>query len=118
MVHWVRSPRVTRVTMLSHYHIHSASKEQDSSKNHKITEDGYNLGRDFIVDRAVAGSRWRGMWWKADVQWHEGLLQKGKRGQASFITSFHNYTYGFLFQGVNHNIPQDGRVAVLTVNRL
>ncbi|KAH8091071.1 hypothetical protein BXZ70DRAFT_954184 [Cristinia sonorae] len=76
-----------------------ASKEKDSSKNHKITEDGYNLGRDFIVDRATAGTRWRGMWWKADVEWKEGLLQRGTRD-------------------VNHNIAQDGRVAILTVNRL
>ncbi|TCD68519.1 hypothetical protein EIP91_010575 [Steccherinum ochraceum] len=76
-----------------------ASKEKDSSRNHKITEDGYNLGRDFVVERATAGSRWKGVWWKAEVQWHDGLLQKGRRG-------------------VNHGIPQDGRVAVLIVHRL
>lgn len=62
-----------------------ASKEKDSSRNHKITEDGYNLGRDFVVERAVAGSRWRGMWWKAEVEWREGLLQRGRRG--TFLSS-------------------------------
>lgn len=76
-----------------------ASKEKDSSKNHKIDEDGYNVGRDFVVERAIAGSHWRGMWWKAEVEWQEGLLQKGRRG-------------------VNHGIDQDGLVAILTVKRL
>ncbi|CAL1712157.1 unnamed protein product [Somion occarium] len=76
-----------------------ASKEQDSSKNHKIDEDGYNLGRDYVVDRAVSGSRSNGVWWKAEVEWREGLLQRGR-------------------SGVNHAISQDGRVAILTVHRL
>lgn len=73
----------------------AASKEQDSSKRHKITEDGYNRGRDYIVERATTGGRWKGMWWKAEVEWKEGLLQRGKRG-------------------INHGIEQDGRVAILT----
>ncbi|KAK7681663.1 hypothetical protein QCA50_015397 [Cerrena zonata] len=76
-----------------------ASKEKDSSKNHKIEDDGYNLGRDFMVERATSGSYWSGMWWRAEVEWREGLLPKGKHG-------------------VNHAIPQDGKVAVLTVHRL
>ncbi|KAL6308277.1 hypothetical protein BKA93DRAFT_868952 [Sparassis latifolia] len=72
----------------------------DSSRNHKIVPDGYNLGRDFIVEQATAGTRWKGMWWKAEVEWRTGLLEKGKRA------------------GVNHGIEQDGRVAILTVVRL
>lgn len=76
-----------------------ASLEKDSSKNHQIVDDGYNLGRDYIVEQAEAGSYWKGMWWRADVEWRTGLLPKGKRG-------------------VNHGIPQDGRVAILTVYRL
>ena len=52
----------------------------DSSKNHMIVEDGYNRGRNYIVERATRGSRWKGMWWKADVEWREGLLQRGKHG--------------------------------------
>ncbi|KAI0789775.1 hypothetical protein C8Q75DRAFT_733564 [Abortiporus biennis] len=76
-----------------------ASEEKDSSKNHKITDDGYNRGRDFIVQRATQTTHWGGMYWKAEVEYVEGLLQKGSRG-------------------VNHAIEQDGLVAVLTVNRV
>lgn len=60
--------------------LHRASEEMDSSKNHMIVDDGYNRGRDYIVERATAGSRWKGMWWKAEVEWREGLLERGKRG--------------------------------------
>jgi len=76
-----------------------ASEEYDSSKRHKIVPNGYNLGRDWLVDRAIEGGRWKGMWWKAKVEWRSDLLEAGKKG-------------------VNHGIPQDGRVAVLTVFRL
>ncbi|KAL1727134.1 hypothetical protein EV714DRAFT_254174 [Schizophyllum commune] len=75
------------------------SREKDTSKHHMIVPNGYNLGRDWLVERAVAGSRWRGNWWKADVEWRAGLLEPGKRG-------------------VNHGIEQDGLVAILTVKRL
>ena len=61
-----------------------ASQEMDSSKNHMIVEDGYNRGRNYIVERATRGSHWRGMWWKAEVQWQDGLLERGKRGPYSF----------------------------------
>jgi len=77
----------------------AASKERDSRKGHTITPDGYNLGRDWFVDRALAGSRWNGRWWKAEVEWRTDLLEDGK-------------------QGINHGIAQDGRVAILTVLRL
>ncbi|PPQ73317.1 hypothetical protein CVT26_015340 [Gymnopilus dilepis] len=75
------------------------SKEYDSTKNHKIVPNGYNIGRDWLVDRALQGSHWQGMWWKAQVEWREDLLEEGKKG-------------------VNHGIPQDGRVAILTVLRV
>ncbi len=75
------------------------SREENSSKNHKIVPNGYNLGRDWLVDRATAGSRWKGMWWKADLTWRDDLLDAGN-------------------EGVNHGIEQDGRVAILTVRRL
>ncbi|TFK33031.1 hypothetical protein BDQ12DRAFT_616057 [Crucibulum laeve] len=75
-----------------------ASKELDSSRHHTIVPNGYNLGRDWFVDRAVQGTRWKGMWWKADLEWQD-LLEEGNKG-------------------VNHGIKQDGRVAVLTVQRL
>jgi len=72
------------------------SKEENSGRNHKIVKDGYNIGRDWLVDKATKGSHWNGLWWSATVEWNEGLLQPGRRG-------------------VNHGIPQDGRVAILTV---
>jgi len=77
----------------------AASKEKYVGDHHLIEDDGYNRGRDFIVERALAGGRWRNMWWKAEVEWKEGLLQRGA-------------------EGVNHNISQDGLVAILTVHRL
>ncbi|KIY71982.1 hypothetical protein CYLTODRAFT_440918 [Cylindrobasidium torrendii FP15055 ss-10] len=76
-----------------------ASREEDSSKNHMIVPDGYNLGRDWLVDRATSVSRWKGMWWQADVEWREDLLKAGNHS-------------------INHGIAQDGRVAILTVRRL
>ncbi|THU80944.1 hypothetical protein K435DRAFT_694598 [Dendrothele bispora CBS 962.96] len=75
------------------------SKEQHSGKNHMIVPDGYNIGRDWLVEKATSGSRWDGMWWRAELEWQEGLLEPGN-------------------DGVNHGIEQDGRVAVLTVRRL
>ncbi|EPQ50977.1 hypothetical protein GLOTRDRAFT_81547 [Gloeophyllum trabeum ATCC 11539] len=77
----------------------AVSKEEHSGKHHTIIEDGYNIGRDLLVERAAAGSRWNGMWWLADVEWREGLLEPGNHS-------------------VNHGIEQDGRVAILTVQRL
>ncbi|KAI0312868.1 hypothetical protein OF83DRAFT_1144019 [Amylostereum chailletii] len=76
-----------------------ASKEEHSRKNHKISKDGYNQGRDWFVERAVAGTQWKGIWWKAEVEWKKGLLVPGSKG-------------------VNHGIAQDGLVAILTVNRV
>jgi hypothetical protein len=76
-----------------------ASKERDSSKRHDIVSNGYNLGRDWLVERAIRGGRWRIYSWKAEVEWRSDLLPEGS-------------------DGVNHDIPQDGRVAVLTVHRI
>lgn len=57
-----------------------ASKEEHSQKNHMIVEDGYNLGRDWLVERAEAGSHFKGIWWRADIEWREGLLEPGHEG--------------------------------------
>ncbi|KAJ7439198.1 hypothetical protein FB451DRAFT_1355711 [Mycena latifolia] len=106
------------------------SKEEDSSRRHTIVANGYNLGRDWLVEQALAGSSlwipqgvlskaaaylrldtpepkgwpWPGtggerLQWRAEVEWRAGLLEPGR-------------------QGVNHNIAQDGRVAILTVYRV
>ncbi|KAF9560886.1 hypothetical protein CPC08DRAFT_689520 [Agrocybe pediades] len=76
-----------------------ASKEYDSSKRHTIVPNGYNIGRDWLVERAVKGGRYKGRWWKAEVEWRSDLIEEGKKG-------------------VNHGIAQDGRIAILTVIRL
>jgi hypothetical protein len=60
---------------------HSASKEEPTAKKHMIVPDGYNIGRDWFVEKATAGSHWNGVWWKADVEWREGLLEPGRRGE-------------------------------------
>jgi len=77
----------------------AASKEKDLGDGHMIVDDGYNIGRDYLVEKAVGGGRWKGMWWKADVEWRAGLLEPGSKG-------------------INHNISQDGLVAILHVHRV
>ncbi|KAJ8080218.1 hypothetical protein PM082_017048 [Marasmius tenuissimus] len=78
----------------------AVSKEKDSSKNHMIIPDGYNIGRDYLVSQACSSpTRWKGKWWLATVDWHDGLIEAGK-------------------EGINHGIEQDGRIAILTVERL
>ncbi|GAA5927414.1 hypothetical protein JCM1841_000464 [Sporobolomyces salmonicolor] len=74
----------------------AASKEVDFRGKHKITEDGYNIGRDLIVQKAVAGTKYLGRTWEAEVEWVEGLLAPGS-------------------DGIAHGIAQDGKVAVLTI---
>jgi len=77
----------------------AVSKEENARDHHTIVANGYNIGRDLLVGKAVDGSMWKGFWWKAEVEWREGLLAPGNKG-------------------VNHGIKQDGRIAILTVNRL
>ncbi|KAI6030588.1 hypothetical protein F5J12DRAFT_903046 [Pisolithus orientalis] len=77
----------------------AVSKEKDSTKNHMIVPDGYNIGRDMLVENAITGSYWGNIWWRADVEWREGLLEPG-------------------YRGINHAIAQDGRIAILTIHRL
>jgi hypothetical protein len=97
-----------------------ASKEYNSCKRHKIIPNGYNIGRDWLVKRAVEGSRWKGMRWKAEVEWRTDLIESGEKGQLIF---FHFLSANFSKQQqptsleVNHGIPQDGRIAILTVLR-
>jgi len=75
------------------------SKEENSGKHHEIIPNGYNIGRDFLVGRATSPTHWNSIWWQAEVEWVEGLLEPGNHG-------------------VNHGIKQDGLVAVLTVLRI
>lgn len=57
-----------------------ASKELDSSKQHTIGPDGYNVGRNWLVERAVQGGNWKSNSWRADVEWRADLIQAGKKG--------------------------------------
>jgi len=57
-----------------------ASKEEDSSKHHMIVPNGYNIGRDWFVDRAAKGGHWKHYWWNAVVEWRTGLLHEGSDG--------------------------------------
>ncbi len=70
------------------------------------------IGRDWLVERAVAGSRWKGRWWKAELTWRDDLLEAGNDGLSA---SHHCIYVPNSSAGVNHGIEQDGRVAVLTV---
>ena len=94
-----------------------ASKELDSSKRHTISPDGYNTGRDWFVKQAVLGRSWKGMRWKADVEWRSDLIKEGKKGPPVRYSIIY-LNLCFLVKGVNHGIAQDGRVAVLTVVRV
>lgn len=56
------------------------SKEKDGSKRHTIDDNGYDVGRDLLVERATAGTHWKGKWWRADVEYRPGLLEPGRKG--------------------------------------
>ncbi|KZV95071.1 hypothetical protein EXIGLDRAFT_735968 [Exidia glandulosa HHB12029] len=73
----------------------AVSAEESGSKHHAIIPDGYNIGRDLLVSRAVAEDNEE---WKASVDWVQGLMEPGSKG-------------------INHRIPVDGLVAVLTVRK-
>ncbi|UZJ56810.1 hypothetical protein CBS101457_006130 [Exobasidium rhododendri] len=77
----------------------AVSKEKDLRHHHTIDTNGYNNGRNLLVEAAIRGGRWKIWKWKAKVSWNDELLDAGKRG-------------------INHDIEQDGRVAVLTVERV
>ncbi|EJD38893.1 hypothetical protein AURDEDRAFT_116326 [Auricularia subglabra TFB-10046 SS5] len=74
----------------------AASEEMSGRARHMIVEDGYNRGRDSLVAKALSSSRHSP--WVAEVAWIQGLLEPGA-------------------EGINHKIPQDGLVALLTVTK-
>jgi hypothetical protein len=65
--------------------MYRASKEEPSQKRHKISKNGYNLGRDWFVERALAGSHWKGrqIWWRAEVEWRTDLIESGNKGASA-----------------------------------
>ncbi|KAG9105432.1 hypothetical protein FRC07_009286, partial [Ceratobasidium sp. 392] len=66
-----------------------SKEKQYVGEHHEIIDDGYNIGRDFLVSRALRKG--------ARVEWRDDLIAEGD-------------------EGINHGIAQDGRVAVLTVD--
>lgn len=77
----------------------AVSSERNLLHRHKIRPDGYNQGRDLLVNASLEGGTFRNWEWGAQVQFIRGLLEPGK----------HN---------INHGHWQDGRVAVLTIERI
>ncbi|KAK0549974.1 hypothetical protein OC846_002591 [Tilletia horrida] len=75
------------------------SKEKNLRARHAIDTDGYNIGRDLLIDSAIRGGLWQHYHWRADITWIDGLMEPGA-------------------DGINHNISVDGRVAVLHVKRV
>lgn len=74
----------------------AVSMEKKIKEHHKILEDGYNRGRDELASKALLGGYGGGYRFRTSVEWIDNLLEPGS-------------------EGVNHDIPQDGRVALLTV---
>ncbi|KAJ1023575.1 hypothetical protein NDA16_003192 [Ustilago loliicola] len=82
----------------------ATSREEDASKNHMIVPNGYNIGRNQLVQMALGKKRdgvTSFMWtkYKTEVEFVGGLMPQG-------------------MQGVNHDIAVDGLTAVLTVTVL
>ncbi|KAJ7367367.1 hypothetical protein DFH08DRAFT_837302 [Mycena albidolilacea] len=120
-----------------------ASKEEDSRRSHTIVANGYNLGRDWLVEQALAGSElwiWDGgespAFWvpqrdptttptpapeESETTYPEGWPWPGTGGERLRWRAEVEWVSGLLApgrRGVNHGIAQDGRVAVLTVSRV
>lgn len=76
----------------------AVSVEKNLRHSHTIDKDGYNAGRDILVQNAMTGGKFKDRLWKADVEWVEGLMPAGS-------------------DGINHGIEIDGLTAVLNVQR-
>jgi len=74
----------------------AVSVEHWLGKHHDIVVDGYDLGRDGLVMRATGNTQYGSNRYTTTSYFVTGLLQPGS-------------------DGINHGIPIDGRVAVLTV---
>jgi hypothetical protein len=77
----------------------AASTEKDVSQHHDIEDNGYNKGRDLIVEAASKDggkTKHDGIDYETTVKTVDGLLEPGDKG-------------------INHGIAVDGKVAVLTV---
>ena len=85
-----------------------------------IVPNGYNIGRDLLVQSAVSGTgtSWKGISWVTDVEWREGLLEPGFKGIVHYASTYSLSLIRILRAGINHAIAQDGRIAILTVRHV
>ncbi|KAH9821899.1 hypothetical protein DFH28DRAFT_536014 [Melampsora americana] len=75
----------------------SVSQERNLKHSHAIAPNGYNSGRDKLVAKATKGNTAYGdRTYSTRVEYIDGMLSAGS-------------------VGINHAIPQDGKVAVLTI---
>lgn len=70
----------------------AVSKEKNLRRHHTIDHDGYNVGRDLLVEAAIKGGVWKTWQWKAKVEWVDGLLEMGRHGEFSFEREFFSLT--------------------------
>lgn len=68
------------VYMTTHSRRRGHSLRQDLRGKHKIARNGYNVGRDLIVQKAIGGTRYLGRSWETRVEYIEGLLKPGSEG--------------------------------------
>ncbi|KAK0480924.1 hypothetical protein IW261DRAFT_1150493 [Armillaria novae-zelandiae] len=74
----------------------AVSQEEDVEENHTIVPDGYNIGRNQLVDHAVGSHHFDGVYYMTTAKNITGLLPPGS-------------------VGVNHGIATDGITTLLTV---
>ncbi|KZV73142.1 hypothetical protein PENSPDRAFT_733127 [Peniophora sp. CONT] len=74
----------------------AASKEKDASNNHDIVDNGYDIGRDQLVENAIGTTSFGGITYSTTAENITGLLPVGTAG-------------------INHDIAIDGIVTLLTV---
>ncbi|KAJ7918496.1 hypothetical protein B0H13DRAFT_1607270 [Mycena leptocephala] len=74
----------------------AVSQEEDAIKHHTISHNGYNIGRDLLVQRATGKTSFKGIKYTTTARSISGLVTPGS-------------------VGVNHGIATDGVVVLLTV---
>ncbi|KAF8322093.1 hypothetical protein DL93DRAFT_2205069 [Clavulina sp. PMI_390] len=77
----------------------AASVEEWAGDGHNIVPNGYDEGRDGIVQGATGVTKYQTNWYLTTSYYVSCLLQPGT-------------------EGINHNISIDGRVAVLTITKI
>jgi hypothetical protein len=70
----------------------AVSKEYNLRHHHMIVPDGYNLGRNLLVEAAEKGGKWKQWHWKARTEFVEGLLEPGKEPRESLLAAHRHGT--------------------------